>query len=410
MLNLSERINAIKIEFDDISYSLDERRLRLWCAAKARAYNRIYGKGGVTIVHTATNISRPTIYVGLKEIESETKPDRKCIRKTGGGRRKITEKYPDLLKDLENLLEPLTRGEPESPLRWTCKSTYSLCNELVSHGYEISQRKICDLLSELGYSLQSNRKTEEGGEHEDRNAQFEYINEKVKQFHKVGFPAVSVDTKKKENIGNYANKGRKYCKKREPVKVKVYDFIDKELGKVSPYGIYDLGRNEGFVNVGISSDTAEFAVNSIRSWWYEMGKEQYANPSELLITADCGGSNGYRVRLWKAELQKLADETGMIINVCHFPPGTSKWNKIEHKMFCHITQNRRGEPSVSRETVVNLIGNTKTEKGLKVKAKLDNNLYEKGKEVKDEELKAVNIEKSDFHGEWNYKIKPTKMK
>jgi len=406
MSNLPEEINAIKIEFEDILYSLDERRIRLWCAAKARAYNRIHVRGGVMAVHKATNVSRPTIYAGLKEIESEDKLNKKRVRQTGAGRKKITDKSPNLLKDLENLVEPLTRGDPESPLRWTCKSTYNLCDELVSQGYKISQRKVCDLLKELDYSLQSNRKTEEEGDHPDRNAQFEYINESVKSFQQRGLPSISVDTKKKENIGNYINKGKTYRKKGDPEKVKVYDFIDKELGKVAPYGIYDLSANEGFVNVGISHDTAEFAVNSIKSWWYEMGKMQYGGASELLITADCGGSNGYRVRLWKVELQKFADETGMSINVCHFPPGTSKWNKIEHKMFCYITQNWRGKPLITRETVVNLIGNTKTKSGLKIRVKLDENIYEKGKEVTDEELKTVHIEKANFHGEWNYKIKP----
>ena len=405
----SKNISAIKNEFYDISYSLDERRTRLWCAAKARAYNRIHGKGGVMVVHKATNISRPTIQAGLKEIESEDKLDKKRNRKKGGGRKKITKKYPNILADLENLVEPLSRGDPESPLRWTCKSTYNLCDELVLQGYEISQRKVCDLLSELGYSLQSNRKTEEGGNHLDRNAQFEYINETVRKFQKRNLPAISIDTKKKENIGNYANKGKEYRKKGHPKKVKVYDFIDKKLGKVAPYGIYDLSKNEGFVNVGISCDTAEFAVNSIRSWWYEMGRARYSNAAELLITADCGGSNGYRVRLWKVELQKLADETGMTVNVCHFPPGTSKWNKIEHKMFCHISQNWRGEPLITRETVVNLIGSTKTKNGLKIMAKLDENIYEKGRKVTDDELNVVYLERSEFHGEWNYKIKPKYM-
>lgn len=298
------------------------------------------------------------------------------------------------------------RGDPESPLRWTCKSTYNLCQQLVLQGYQISQRTVCDLLSQLGYSLQSNRKTEEGGIHPDRNAQFEYINEMIKQFESRGFPAISVDTKKKENVGNYANKGKEYEKKGNPKKVKVYDFIDKKLGKVAPYGIYDLCQNEGFVNVGISSDTAEFAVNSIRSWWNQMGSLKYKDATELMITADCGGSNGNRVRLWKVELQKLANEIGMIINVCHFPPGTSKWNKIEHKMFCHISRNWRGKPLISRQTVVNLIGSTKTNKGLKIKAILDENIYEKGKKISNEELNEVELEKSQFHGEWNYKIKP----
>jgi len=399
-------VSLIKEEFEEISYALDERRKRLWCAARAKAYNRRYGRGGVTAVHKATKISRTTIYAGIKELKDEEKLEPEKKRKKGGGRKKITEKEPEILRELESLIEPGTRGDPESPLRWTCKSTYKLEKELREKGYEISQRTVCALLSELGYSLQSNRKTEEGGENPDRNAQFEYINEKVEKFQNKRYPVISVDTKKKENIGNYSNKGREYQKKGEPKKVKVYDFIDKELGKVAPYGIYDLSKNEGFVNVGISSDTAEFAVNSIRSWWQLMGKEVYEDAAEILITADCGGSNGNRVKLWKYELQKLADETGMIINVSHFPTGTSKWNKIEHKMFCHISKNWRGKPLITRETVVKLIGNTTTKKGLKIKAKLDESIYLTGKKITDEQFKTINLEKSEFHGEWNYKILP----
>ncbi len=399
-------IKAIKEEFEEICYALDERRKRLWCAAKARAYNRENGQGGVMLVHKATKISRPTIYAGMKEIEREEKLEKEKIRKRGGGRRKITQTSPRIMGELEKLIEPLTRGDPESPLRWTCKSTYKLALELMSLGYKISQRKVCDLLSELGYSLQSNRKTEEGSNHPDRNSQFEYINNMVEEFQERGLPTISVDTKKKENIGNYANKGQEYCRKRQPKPVKVYDFIDKEKGKVAPYGIYDLSKNEGFVSVGISSDTAEFAVKSIRNWWPLMGKKNYQEATEILITADCGGSNGYRVRLWKVELQKLANELGITINVSHFPPGTSKWNKIEHKMFCYISKNWRGQPLITRETVVKLIGNTKTNKGLKIQAILDENIYEKGKKITDEQLNILNLEKSDFHGEWNYKIKP----
>ncbi len=288
-------VSAIKDEFEDISYSLDERRKRLWCAARAKAYNRKYGRGGVMVVHKATNLSGPTIYAGIKEIESEERLEKEQIRKKGGGRPKITEKDPKILVELENLIEPLTRGDPESPLRWTCKSTYKLQDELNGKGYEISQRKVCDLLWELGYSLQSNRKTEEGKSHADRNAQFDYINERVKNFHSRGLPVISVDTKKKEKIGNYGNQGQEYQRKGQPKKVKVYDFVAQELGKVAPDGIDDLGQNEGFVNVGISSDTAEFAVNSIKSWWQYMGKEKYKGVKSSLMTADCGGSNGYRV-------------------------------------------------------------------------------------------------------------------
>ena len=399
-------IKAMPEEFNDISYALDERRIRLWCAGKAKAYNREYGRGGVMAVHKATKVSRPRIYAGLKEIGSEQKLEKGRIRQAGGGRKKITEKQPGILKELEDLVEPLSRGDPESPLRWTCKSTYKLRDELVVQGYTISQSQVWKLLVELEYSLQAPSKTEEGGNHPDRDDQFNYINEQVKEFHRRGLPAISVDPKKKENIGNYANKGREYHKKGQAPQVKVYDFIDKDLGKVGPYGIYDLGRNEGFVHVGISYDTAEFAVNSIRTWWYEMGQPEYPQATELLVTADCGGSNGYRVRLWKIELQKLADELGMNIQVCHFPPGTSKWNKIEHKMFCYISKNWRGRSLISREVVVNLIGNTSTNKGLKIEAKLDERIYEKGRKITDEELATVNIERADFHGEWNYIVKP----
>ncbi len=284
-------------------------------------------------VHKATHVSRPRIYLGLKEITSKEKLEQSRIRKAGGGRKKVTEKQTSILEDLERLVEPLTRGDPESPLRWTCKSTYNLRDELIAQGYKISQPKVGKLLSDLGYSLQSNKKTREGNGHPDRNAQFEHINETVKMFQESGLPAISVDTKKKENIGNYANRGREYNKKGQPEKVEAYDFINKELGKVAPYGIYDLFRNEGFVNVGISKDTAKFAVNSIKNWWYEMGKTKYPHARELLITADCGGSNGYRVKLWKVELQKFANETGIHINVCHFHQGQVNGIKLSIKCF-----------------------------------------------------------------------------
>jgi hypothetical protein len=299
----------------------------------------------------------------------------------------------------------VTRGDPESPLRWICKSTSHLRDELLSQGYVISQPQVGKLLAELGYSLQAPRKTEEGGEHPDRDKQFAHIDEQVGKFQALGLPAISVDTKKKENIGNYANKGREYQPKGRPRHVKVYDFADKTLGKVSPYGICDIGRNEGFVNVGISRDTAEFAVNSIRAWWHEMGQPAYPNATKLLITADGGGSNGSRVRLWKTELQSFADESDLDVHVCHFPPGTSKWNKIEHKMFCHIPRNWRGRPLTSREAVVSLIRNTTTTKGLRIRAKLDERTYEKGRKISDSELAAVNIEHAEFCGKWNYTIR-----
>lgn len=304
------------------------------------------------------------------------------------------------------MVSPLSRGDPECALRWTCKSTYKLRDELISQGCQVSPPTVSKLLKELGYSLQAPSKTEEGGNHPDRDAQFNYINGQARQFQESGQATISVDTKKKENIGNYANKGREYQPKGKPDRVNVYDFIDKKKGKAAPYGIYDMGRNEGFVNVGISSDTAEFAVNSIRKWWYKMGKALYGHTFALLITADCGGSNGNRVRLWKIELQKLADELKKDIYVCHLPPGTSKWNKIEHRMFCHISENWRGRALISRQAVVNLISNTTTETGLKIQAELDENIYQKGRKVSDRELAEVNLVKAEFHGEWNYSIKP----
>ncbi len=307
---------------------------------------------------------------------------------------------------MDKLVSPLTRGDPESPLRWTCKSTYKLQEELERQGHQVCPGTVGRLLKDLGYSLQAPSKTEEGGNQEDRDAQFNHINNKVSDFQLSGQPVISVDAKKKENIGNYANKGREYQLKGQPERVKVYDFIDKKKGKVTPYGIYDIDKNEGFVNVGISSDTAEFAVNSIRKWWNKKGKLIYKYSPAILITADGGGSNGSRVRLWKIELQKLANELRKEIHVCHFPPGTSKWNKIEHKMFCHISGNWRGKSLTSRQIVVNLIGNTTTKKGLKIYAELDENVYQKGIKISDRQLAEVNLIKADFHGNWNYIIMP----
>jgi hypothetical protein len=309
---------------------------------------------------------------------------------------------------LEKLVDPVTRGDPESPLRWVCKSSYRLRDELVMQGYHVSQPTVWRLLAEFGYSLQAPCKTDEGGKHPDRDAQFVYIHELVRSLQMCGGPTISVDTKKKENIGNYANKGREYQKKGRPIPVKVYDFVDKDLGKVVPYGIYDMGRNEGFVNVGISADTAEFAVNSIRAWWSIKGRAIYPYAPAIVITADGGGSNSSRSRLWKAELQTFANELHLSIYVCHYPPGTSKWNKIEHRMFSHISQNWRGRPLESREAVVHLIRNTTTNTGLTITAQLDEHIYEKGKSISDEEFAALNIERANFHGEWNYVIRPTR--
>jgi hypothetical protein len=302
----------------------------------------------------------------------------------------------------------MTRGDPESSLLWTCKSTYKLSEELKQKGYAVSQKTVYTLLVDLDYSLQSNRKRHEGSQHPDRNRQFEYIYHKIKRFQKLGNPTISVDTKKKENIGNFKNQGREYRKKCNPVEVNTHDFPDKKLGKVAPYGVYDIGKNKGWVSVGISADTAEFAVNTIRNWWYTMGVPEYPEMNEILITADCGGSNGYRVKLWKYELQKLATELGSTISVCHFPPGTSKWNKIEHRMFSYITKNWRGRPLESRETVIQLISKTKTKSGLEIRAILDNNVYQKGISISEDKMILVNEHKDTFHGEWNYQIKPNK--
>lgn len=398
----------IKDKFDSISFYLNEKALRVWCATEVRNYNKVFGSGGVTAVHRATDVTRPTIYAGLRELKSRKKKNKNTIRKSGGGRKKITNIYPSILEDLENLVEPLSRGDPMSPLRWTTKSVRNISEELNKNGYSVSFRTICDLLSELEYSLQSNRKSKEGKDHPDRNKQFEYINKLVKMFQRKYFPVISVDTKKKENIGEFKNSGKEYSPKGIPVKVNKYDFPNKDLGKVAPYGIYDLTKNKGWVTVGISSDTAEFAVNTIRSWWYKMGRSLYKKANCILITADCGGSNGYKNRLWKWELQKLANELKMEIHICHFPPGTSKWNKIEHKMFSFITMNWRGRPLVNLETVINLIGNTKTKKGLSIKVITDKKQYMKGIKISDEDFQLINIKKSKFHGEWNYIIKPKK--
>jgi hypothetical protein len=315
-------------------------------------------------------------------------------------------KLPEISKELESLAESATKGDPMSPLLWVSKSLRNLSRELKEKGYPISHATVSSLLKGAGYSLQLNRKEREGKSVPDRNAQFEHINERVKTFLREGQPVISVDTKKKELVGNYKNGGREYRKKGDPMEVNMHDFPDEKEGKVAPYGVYDLGKNKGWVGVGITSDTAEFAVNTIRDWWYKMGKKDYKNASKLMITADCGGSNGNRVRLWKWALQQLANELGKEIHVCHFPPGTSKWNKIEHKMFSYITLNWRGVPLVSREAIVQLIGNTTTTKGLKIKSQIDYRTYEKGKEVSDEDFESIGILPDKFHGEWNYRIEP----
>ena len=392
----------IKQRFSRLEAWLDERARRLWAAAESAAH----GRGGISLVARASGISRRAIAVGLVELQK--KPDRGQrtrlpIRQKGGGRKKASLKDPDLLLDLEKLLEPVTRGDPQSPLRWTCKSVRNLADELRAQGHEVSHMLVADLLHEQKYSLQANRKTKEGSSHPDRNAQFEYINAKATEFLKSGQPAISVDTKKKEQVGDYKNGGREWRPKGQPEPVQVHDFGKQ---KDAPYGVYDLGQNVGWVSVGTDHDTSAFAVESIRRWWNMMGRETHPGARQLLITADSGGSNGSRVRLWKLELQKLADETRLEISVCHFPPGTSKWNKIEHRLFSFISLNWRGEPLINYETIINLIGGTKTRTGLKVKAVLDTNEYEIGIKVSDEQLDEIQLRRHKVHPAWNYTISP----
>ena len=398
--------SMIKAKFEALSPVLDEQSRRLWAAAEVKVLDR----GGVSSVARATGLSRTTIYQGLMDLEmlKKSKEQRKPrrVRSPGGGRKPITVSDPELVKELEQMVDPVTRGDPESPLRWTCKSTRQLASALCDQGHRIGRQKVSELLATLGYSLQSNRKVREGSQHPDRDEQFNYINEQVKSFQKRGQPVVSVDTKKKELVGDFKNRGREWQPKGSPEPVRVHDFMDKTLGKVNPYGVYDQTANVGWVNVGTDNDTAEFAVESIRRWWEKMGKERYPEAKELLITADCGGSNGYRIRLWKIELQNFANQTGLEITVCHFPPGTSKWNKIEHRMFSHISMNWRGKPLINHEVIVNLIGSTTTKQGLSIHAELDTNNYPKGIKISDEELENVNLVKAGFHGEWNYTIAP----
>jgi hypothetical protein len=398
----------IKQRFELLAPLLNERQLRLYVAAEAM----VLGRGGISMASQATGISRPTITIGCKELlEHETK---KCapsttpvrVRKEGGGRKRTIDVDETLRSDLEGLIEPVTRGDPESPLRWTAKSVRNLADELKKMGHKTSHRMVAELLHEMDYSLQANRKTAEGSSHPDRNAQFEYIHQKVKKFQDCSQPVISVDAKKKERVGDFKNGGRELRPKNDPEKVRVYDFEIPELGKVAPYGVYDQTRNAGWVNVGTDHDTATFAVESIRKWWITMGRDAYPEAARLLITADGGGSNGARVRLWKIELQKLANETGLVISVCHLPPGTSKWNKIEHRLFSYISQNWRAKPLVSHEVIVNLIASTTTRTGLTVKCQLDTDKYAKGIKVTDEELRQVNIVRDEFHGEWNYAIHP----
>ena len=385
-----------------ISPYLDERQRRIWVGSEAR----VRGRGGVSLVARATGVSRPRIYRALEELEHTPRLDGR-VRRPGAGRKSLREKDPELEAALDALVDPDSRGDPMSPLRWTCKSTGQLALALTRGGHPVSPETVANMLHQGGYSLQANRKTTEGAQHPDRDAQFRYLNEQARQFRDAGLPVVSVDAKKKELIGEFKNGGREWEPKGEPVPVKVHDFMVPELGKAIPYGIYDQERNVGWVNVGQDHDTASFAVESLRRWWRGDGAQAYPEADQLLISCDSGGSNGYRVRAWKHELHRFASESGLAITVCHLPPGTSKWNKIEHRLFSHISMNWRGRPLTSHEVVVNLIAATTTGQGLRVHAQLDSERYPKGVVVSDQEMDGVDLIPHSFHPEWNYTIMPT---
>ena len=393
---------GIRARFEKLAPLLDERMRRILAASESLAV----GFGGTSIVSRETGMSRGAIIQGIKELSNPPVIGTSKVRRAGGGRKKTANKDSTLRSDLEKLIDPVTRGDPESPLRWTCKSVRKLAAELVRQGHRTSHRMVAELLHELGYSLQANRKTLEGSRHADRNEQFQHINEKVMSLLAKGQPVISVDTKKKELVGPFKNAGKELRTEGDPEQVRVHDFAIPELGRAAPYGVYDIASNTGWVSVGIDHDTSAFAVETIRRWWYGMGSPLYGEVEQLLITADSGGSNGSRVRLWKLELQKFADETGIEILVCHLPPGTSKWNKIEHRLFSFISQNWRGKPLVSHQVIVDLIAATSTKMGLKVRAQIDPNRYPSGIKVSDEQFAALNIERDAFHGEWNYKLSP----
>ena len=398
----AEVIDGLELKCNALVGDLDERGRRRWAATEAMAL----GYGGITAVSLATGLSDRTIRNGIEELQSDTPLPSGRQRRIGGGRKPLESSQHDLIDAIDRLVEPTQRGDPQSPLRWTCKSLSNLQHELVSQGYRVGRTTISNILRSLGYSLQGNRKTREDIDHPDRNAQFEHIARRVRACQRGSRPAVSVDTKKKETLGKKANAGKEYRPKGVPLEVDTHDFPDKELGKVIPYGVYDIQSNEAWVSVGISHDTGEFAVEAIRRWWRRMGKKRYKKPKRLLITADSGGSNGHRNRLWKYELQRLADQTGMIIEVCHYPPGTSKWNKIEHRLFCHITRNWRGVPLESLQVVVSLVGSTRTAEGLEVHCHMDENESPKGRKISDAEMANIKIKRNAFHGDWNYEIKP----
>ena len=393
---------GISVRYRAVAPLVDERARRLFAGAEALAL----GRGGVAAVARATGLSQPTVRRGVADVREGAALPKGRIRRAGAGRPKATVRDPTLQDDLDRLIEPTTRGDPESPLRWTCKSLRQLAGALRTKGHAVSHQTVAELLHKMGYSLQANRKTLEGSNHPDRNAQFVHVNEAVQLQLLADEPVISVDTKKKELVGDFKNGGRELQPKGKPEKVRVHDFIDRELGRVSPYGVYDLKQNEAWVSVGTDHDTAAFAVESIRRWWQNMGRARYPKASRLLITADCGGSNGYRVHLWKFELQKLADETGLEMAVCHFPPGTSKWNKIEHRLFSAITQNWRAKPLASHEVILNLISATTTRTGLVVRSELDVSPYALGCRPTGAELETLNLKRDAFHGDWNYSLLP----
>lgn len=393
---------VIERKYMAIKDSLNERSRRLWAAVEAREA----GRGGFAAVVRATGMSSRTLARGLRELQSPPVLPAGRIRRSGGGRKPAKVLEPGLMEALDKLVEPSTRGDPESPLRWTCKATRRLAEELGKQGYHASHTLVAQLLAEAHYSLQANQKNREGSRHPDRNAQFEHISREVTTQLRSGQPAISVDTKKKELVGDFKNGGREWQPKGRPEQVRVHDFVDPKLGKAIPYGVYDLRRNVGWVSVGLTHDTASFAVATIRRWWRHMGRKTYPRARSLLITADSGGSNGARVRLWKWELQRLANETGLTIRVCHLPPGTSKWNKIEHRLFSFISQNWRGRPLLTHATIVNLIGSTRTEGGLKVRCMLDRRVYPTKVKISDSQMHTINLIPDTFHGEWNYTIQP----
>ena len=399
-----DSLAGVRDRFTALEQVLDEKSRRLLVAAESKAW----GRGGISVVSKATGVSRQVIRQGRKELEQSPPHAIGRIRRPGGGRKKARQKDLSLVADLEKLVEPTTRGDPESCLRWTCKSVRKLAEELEGMGHQVSYPVVAELLHELEYSLQANRKTKEGNDHPDRNAQFEHINARVQQYIDRKQPVISVDTKKKELVGNFKNGGQEWRPKGTPEKVRAHDFLIPELGRAAPYGVYDLAQNTGWVSVGVDHDTASFAVETIRRWWHAMGTEKYPNAKRLLITAGGGGSNGSRLRLWKLELQMLADETGLAIAVSHFPPGTSKWNKIEHRLFSFISKNWRGQPLTSLKVIVRLIAGTTTQKGLKVHAEINDRTYPAGIKVGDAEMARINLQRDGFHGEWNYEILPRK--